>query len=204
MTGRTSSIAAVAVWVILQRAPAEAQPTRLTIPEILALAGRSTSGGSGIGSGIVELRDIFHFVDLAVRGVVGEPTTYMTDDMRDVLTDYPIVNPEFLFRAVSSPVPRPGWPPEATVTLRGGSVVVDGLTYTFVADALPSLEPGTECLFLLHYSQGRYIPAGISYGVFEIGEDLRPLTRKQGFGEELRGVPSQRAITDIIRTLGAR
>ncbi len=182
------------------------QVARPTIPELLARSGGSTAGGEGMPSGIAPtIASLLPQVDIAVRGVVGPPTTYMTDDLRDVFTDYPIVEPVFLFRSAAASSPRPGLLPEATVTLRSGSVTVDGFVYSYVAEALPSLERGTECLFLLREFEGHLYPVGRYYGVFQIADGkLRPLTRKRGFATELNEIPARQAISEILNGLRSR
>lgn len=39
--------------------------------------------------------------------------------------------------------------PAVTVTVPGGTITINSLTFTSLHEALPSLDPGTECLLLL-------------------------------------------------------
>lgn len=68
-----------------------------TIPEALAQAGKSLTGGTTIPSGIAPTIDeVLRDVDIVVTGIVGQPNSYLSDDQREVYPDYPISNPIFL------------------------------------------------------------------------------------------------------------
>jgi hypothetical protein len=72
-----------------------------TIPEMLRTAGESMSGGPTIPSGVAPTLDrVLADTDMIVTGVVGQPRSYLSDDQRDVYTDYPLSNPAFLYQAI--------------------------------------------------------------------------------------------------------
>jgi hypothetical protein len=87
---------------------------------------------------------------------------------------------------------RQSAPLSLDVTLFGGAIEVDGLRFTSSHQALPSLEVGREYLLLLKQDHGKWYIAGRYYGAFRIDDDvLMPVTGKQGFGDEVRGIRSE-------------
>jgi len=170
-----------------------------TIPERLARAGRSLNASAPPPSGVMRLDDLLRVTDVIAKGRVGKPRGYLSKDQREIYTDYPILNPSVLYRATLSNPKGSDLDSAPRVTMRGGSVTINGLTYTESYEALPSLEPGTECLFLLRRIQGQYRLAGRYYGVFRLDDDrLRPLVRDQQFAIELRNDRTARTITSIV------
>jgi hypothetical protein len=88
------------------------------------------------------LRDVVADADLAIRGVVGPGRSHLSDDQGDVLTDYEILRPTFVQSFAKSADPKAALQ-SVTVTLQGGSITIDGLTYTSRHLSRPRLEPGT-------------------------------------------------------------
>jgi len=172
-----------------------------TIPERLSRLGRSISSGPSIPSGLGPTLDhILADTDTIVMGVVGEPRSYLSDDQMAVYTDYQLRNPAFLYQAALTGSTKPELP-TVTVTILGGTITMNGLSYTRKDEALPSLEPGTEGLFLLKRVGNRYHIAGTYYGAFRIAEGrLTPLTKAQGFAPELQGgLVTQAAASMVAR-----
>ena len=188
------------IVVLLMETSAFAQAERPTIPDVLARAGESLSGVSFVPSGPTPtVADILEDTDIIVRGVVGEPRSYLSEDQRDVYTDYPINGPTFLYQATLESSPKPGIVPSVVITVRGGSVRINGLTYTFVDYALRPLKPGSECLLLLKRVGDHYAIAGSYLGIFGVADGkLTPLTGKQGFAPEYRDVPVTQAANEIV------
>lgn len=182
-----------------------AQDVRPTIPEVLTGEGKSLGGFMTVPSGPTPtLTEILGDADTVVRGIVGESRSYLSDDQRDVYTDYSILNPIFLYQAEMVTSTRPGVMPTVTVTLLGGTIKFNGLTYTSQVMALPPLEPGTECLFLLKRIGDKYRIAGTFYGAFRVAASkLVPLTRKEGFASEYHEMPAIQATEDIVALLRA-
>lgn len=179
---------------------------RPTIPEWLAQTGQSQTRRTTVPSGpSPTLTDLIDQTDTVIRGVVGEPRSYLSDDQRDVYTDYPISRAIFIHRADVATTARPGLPEDTTVTLHGGTVSVGDLTYTHVDEALPSLPTGTECLFLLkHINGNRYQLAGMVYGAFAIRNGvLKPLTRRENTAHEILGLRTDEAVRQILTRLTA-
>ncbi len=173
-----------------------------TIPEQLAQAGVDLVGGASVPSGFAPTVDaVLEQADVIVQGVVGAPRTYLSQDQMNVLSDYPLVRPTVLFDSKVAPLSQPGIPePEIVVTVRGGKITIGGLTYTERFDALPKLEPGSECLLLLKRVGNRLHIAGDGhFGAFEVeGGRLKPLTRVHGFAPTYRGMPTVEAAQAIV------
>jgi hypothetical protein len=91
-----------------------------------------------------------------------------------------------------------------TVTLVGGTVKIGAFSYASRHDALPLLEPQSECLFILKIVNGKHHIAGTYYGAFDIWEGkLKPLTKKQGFAAEYENASASEAAADMVGSLRA-
>jgi hypothetical protein len=177
------------------------QAQLLTIPEALAKAGRSLSSGPSVPSGPAPSIDhVLAETDFIVRGVPGEPATRLSDDEMEVFTEYPLRNAAIRYNAISNGVPAERSSP-LVVTVFGGTIVINGLSYTSAHGALGLLQPSAEYLLLLKMVGRRYFLAGQYYGAFQItGSTATNHVRKPGFAEELNGKP----VTEVEQTLLAR
>jgi hypothetical protein len=183
----------------------QSSPQKPTIPESVRAAGQSLRGISMKGSGPTPpLASFLKDVDVAVRGSIGEGTSYLSEDQRQVFTDYEILQPIYLFERRSIGAQRPA-PPSARpikVTLRGGGVQVGQFIYTEEDQTLPPLERGGDCLLLLHRDGQRYTPVGVYYGTFKIeGDSLIPLVKDVDFAPEYRQYRASAAISDTVARL---
>lgn len=194
----------VVMWVLLTGTTAVAQQS--TIPERLADKGVSLVSGMTIPSGPTPtLETILDDTDTVVRGIVGTPSTTLSADQRHVQTDYPIRSAIVLHTAHLLDGDRPGALPAVTVRVLGGTVEINGLTFTETVEAMPSLEPGVECLFLLKREGNHYRLAGRFYGAFRILNDtLRPLVKKHGFASEQSGASATQTIAQMVARLQKR
>jgi hypothetical protein len=106
----------------------------------------------------------------------------------NVYSDYPILDPVFLFPADATA--RPGFVGSVTVTQLGGTVTIQGYQFSMTHNQLPPLKPGTECVLLLQRKGDRYQIAGTFYGAFEVtaGDQLAPLFEDSEFAKEYRGM----------------
>jgi hypothetical protein len=172
----------------------------LTIPEELRHAGVSLASGPSIPSGKAPSVDaVLADADTIVVGTVGPAApSYLSDDQREVLTDYQVVDPVLLFQSSTDLSIDPGRGQAIVVTILGGTISMLDLTYERRHAALPSLKVGARCLFLLKRAGAKYVVAGRYYGVFEIGDTLVPLMRDAGYGEELRPLPAAAAINSLV------
>jgi hypothetical protein len=176
----------------------------ITIPEQLMRAGESLASGPAIPSGPPPSIDrVLNETGMIVRGVVGEPRSYLSDDKLEIYSDYPLRTPTILYQATMTALSKPGMP-GVTVTAIGGAVTLNGLTFTSTHDALPHLEVGTECLFLLKRVGEKYFIAGTYYGAFRIvGGTVTPLAKTWGFAPELRGAPVDVVAADVVARVTA-
>ena len=105
-----------------------------------------------------------------LRGRVGIPAAaYLSDDQMEVYTTYPVEPAVILYDADAAQPHLPTPLPRATVTLLGGTITTNGLTFKSDHGSLQRLEPGTECLLLLKHVANRYFIAGQYEGAFAIG-----------------------------------
>lgn len=98
---------ALLVGLLLQPSAIYAQLK--TIPQQLAEQGTDLRSGASVPSGAspdvdVILRD----TDVIVRGVVGNPRSYLSDDQLTIFSDYPIAKPVILFDTMIASSSKPG------------------------------------------------------------------------------------------------
>jgi len=167
-----------------------------TIPESLARANTSLTRGTTIPSGSGPTLDsLLTDTDVIVRGVVGAPRSYLSDDQRAVLTDYPLLNASILYerRGLASAPDQAAQ--TLAVTLLGGEIEINGLKFSDRPGALPALVRGSEHLLCLKVEEGKLLVALSYFGAFAVGEDhLAPLTPKDGFAPEVRRLPTEQMI----------
>jgi hypothetical protein len=189
----------VAVISLLAALSASSQGTLQTIPQQLARAGKSLTSGPTMPSGQAPSLDrVLRETDLIIRGEPGTPHSFLSADQTEVLTDYPILNATVLYDK-QEPARRSERPTTINVTILGGSLEINGLTFTSYHPALPSLEQGREGLFFVRRSGERNMIAVTYYGAFAIhGDELVASARKADFAHELKGTPSAKAIGDLI------
>ncbi|HKY21177.1 MAG TPA: hypothetical protein VJM31_08160 [Vicinamibacterales bacterium] len=163
-----------------------------TIPEIVAREDQSLGRTVEIETGPPpSIESVVQQAELIVRGVIGTPKSYLSDDQMEVLSDYPILNPIVLWSSIVNVTPLPGKAPPLIVTHIGGTVPVLGHTFTMEHTLLPPLVPGTEGIFLLKRKGDKYHIAGTFYGAFKISSDLMvPLIREPEFAKDIRGLRS--------------
>jgi hypothetical protein len=174
----------ILLFVLALAAPARGQ--LLTITQALARAGVPLMGGRSIPSGPTPpLDNILRRTELIVRGVAGEPRSYLSDDQMDVYSDYPLQALATLYDSAAQRLT----PLTLAITVLGGSVTINGLRYTSTHNALPLWPAGIECIFMLTHIGDRYFITGRYYGAFLVYDDaVSPMSRKQGFAPELRGL----------------
>lgn len=170
------------------------------IPDILKRTGRNVVASGPAPSGFVDgdtsIQPLLAVTDVIVRGRLENQRSYLSDDQRRVATEYSIGDPEVLYRATLSKVDLPT---AKTVTLHGGSVTIDGLTYTATNEALPMPEVGGEYLLLLRHYDNRYYLAGLFYGLLRISDGrLVPVSKDARYVEEFRDALASEGIADIV------
>jgi hypothetical protein len=139
--------------------------------------------------------------DLIVRGVVGEPTTFLSNDEMNIYTEYPLVDTVTLYdsEVAASATPGPASRRPITVAQLGGTMEINGHTFSQFEAGLPPLHPGTECLFLLQRVDGRHYIVGTYHGAFAIVHgNLEPLAVNPIFEREYRGLTVSEGTAALI------
>jgi hypothetical protein len=192
-----SALLVVLIWSAPLSGSARAQIA--TIPELLARAGTSLRTGQNLPFGSVPTVDhVLSGADVIAKGVVGAPHTYLSEDEREIFTDYPLLNPVIVYQsaAVASDMTVL---PRVTITLLGGMYKQNGLTYTSSHAALPALEPGTKGLFILRRVGKQYRIAGPYVGAFRIVDRrIFVLSKTSDFAPEYHGIGEGQA-TESLR-----
>lgn len=148
--------------------------------------------------------DILAQADLVVRGVLGTPVSYLSDDQYEILTDYPIIDPVILQQSRMSTSDRPGMPPPIVVTRLGGTAMVGGVRFSQTNAGLPALEAGTEGLFILKLVNGKHRFLYDFLGAFRISAGkLENLSERADFAPEYQDVPASEALADVAARLQA-
>jgi hypothetical protein len=162
---------------------------RLTIPEALQQAGKSVVGMQSVPSGPVpSVADVLKDADTIVRGTVTGSRSFLSDDQRDVYTEYVVRDVTFLHQITAPTNTAPGIAPVFKVRVHGGAVTIGTLTYTFYDQGLPLLNVGSEYLMLVKNQGDYYSVAGDYLGVFSVaGGRLTPATGKGDFAAEYSG-----------------
>jgi hypothetical protein len=175
-------------------------PQQPTIPDLLARTPDAGWGGGSIPSGPIPTVDrILSKADIVVRVKIGSGSSHLSDDQREILTDYTIGNPSHVFQRHAANTPVPGIAPAMTVTLFGGIVNINGRVVDFREAGLPELPVGADCLLMLQRIGDRYFPVGRIYGVFRVQQGkTTSLTRREGFAEEYRNRDVNQVVADII------
>lgn len=149
----------------------------------------------------VSMEQLVDEADLIVVGTVGDTTSYVSPDGKDVYTDLVLENVNFVYPASAGVTSRPGLVPKVVVTQLGGVVTISGHQVRSThADLLP-LQSGTRALFLLVRSEDRLFIARRYLGVFAPqANDVRPLATVEWFAEQYRG----KVWEDFVREVESR
>ena len=187
---------------VAERALQDQHAHRLTIPEVIEQAKPDVPRW---GARVRELapRPFEHAVaesDLIVAATLKSLGSYMSDDKRDIYTDYRIIPSDSIARRET----RGG---NATLILRqwGGHVVVDNVPVDFVDDNMPMLPVNVPLLLLLTFNTtvGKFEVFDMTAGAFEIQRDgrLRHLsTPTVEYYERFNGM----ALSQVVREIHQR
>jgi hypothetical protein len=185
----------ILVGLVTLRLPGFAQ----TIPEELLTAKKSFVRTVWVDGPPPSIDSLVKEAALIVRGTVGTPRTYLSQDKKLVYSDYPILNPTVIFPPSVDPSSRPGMATGVTVTHLGGKITIDGLSFDMFQMELPRLIPGIECLFLLKSKGDKYEIVGQIYGVFRMdGDKFNPLAAVGGFADDFREMRPADAVAGIL------
>src|ERR1700741_1556504 len=118
------------VTILTLTATTFAQQQRGTIPETLSRVGRSVTEASTVPSGLPPtIADVLKDAEVIAKGIVGQPRTYLSDDQTDIYTDYELQQSTILYQSEVAASARPGVVSPVTVTIPGGTIEINGLTY---------------------------------------------------------------------------
>lgn len=189
---------------VIMMPPCLVQAQRATIPEMIARG--AVTATSTIPSGVPpSVGEVLRTTEMIVTGTIGQPRSYLSKDQSEVYTDYPISAPTVHFQSQVITTRTPAVPPPLAVTLRGGTVTVNGLRFTQTEPGLPPLQPGTQGLFLLQHVVGKHLIAGMFLGAFSIVDGrIVPLFGGEDFAPEYRNLTLSEAIESMLTILRAR
>jgi hypothetical protein len=201
---KTDCTITLLVSLVIVIEPRLVQTQRATIPEMISRGGATST--STVPSGLPpSVDELLRITDVVVTGTIGQPRSYLSSDQTEIYTDYDIIAPVIFFQSQVITRPTPGPPPGVTVTLRGGTLMVSGISFTQTEPALPPLQSGTQGLFLLRRVDGKYQIAGMFFGAFSIIEGrIMPLVARDDFAPEYRNVTLSEAMKSMLAILQAR
>ncbi len=175
-----------------------------TIPQSIAkgAVGSASTVPSGVSPSVER---ILRITDLVVSGTVGESRSYLSDDQMEVYTDIALGDPTVLYQShqlVTAAVP--GVIPTVTITQRGGTISIEGTTFTQREEALPALQIGTKGLFFLQRVGNKNVIAGKFYGAFSVVDGrVTPLMSSKDYAQEYRGLALADAVRLALRTVSS-
>ena len=189
------------LFVVLFASVASGQ--QLTIPEAVA-KGSTGSIASKPSGPVPPLREIVRASDVIVTALVGGGQGHLSSDQLEVYTDYSLREVTVLYEK-GSPKSLPEHPQTMTVTILGGTVMVNGVTFTHWEKALPPLETGTRVLLMLQRDDNGFAITRKYYGVFDISTGtFQPQLPREDFAQDYRGRPIDEVINAIPGMLGDR
>jgi hypothetical protein len=117
-----------AALIGLASLPLIAQSEQPTLREMAIAVGNGSAGGTIGSCGPTPfLADVVKRADLIVEGIVRTRASYLTDEGRDIFTDYDLSILHVLFQREMLVSSRPGVALPVIFKSHGGQVIVDGL-----------------------------------------------------------------------------
>jgi hypothetical protein len=171
-----------------------------TIPQKLAVANKSLLRVITVEIGVPPtIDDVLRETDVIVQGTLGEPRVYLSQDQTEVYSDYPILNPQYLFPSELGLTSQPSVSKELAVTQEGGVLTVGAHSYAMEVKPLPPFRPGTEGIFLLKRVGDKFYVARKFFGAFRTDSPyITPLAKVEEFAPELRSQTPQEAINRLV------
>jgi hypothetical protein len=199
----------VAALFLLLGAAATGAVQHPTIPEVVAAHPelKSHKMTRVMDARVTPLQELAAKADLVVVGQLGKPTSYLTSDAHEILTDYEVIPRQVLIDRASTAVSaRPGQIPSSTVTVHGGEIVVNGVTVTLFDLGRVNWREGADLLLFLVRDadkSNRFWLLNEAAGAFEVAPDRRLKSLKKGEkGDEVHGVQLEEVIKRIIASRG--
>jgi hypothetical protein len=143
--------------------------------------------------------------DFIVRSTIGQGTAALNEAQTDIITTYPLVAPRVLFPPNVDTYRTPGRQQiPLSVSVRGGTALVDGYKVTIGRDDVPALKAGADVILFLRAYQNRYWIAGDT-GVFAVEESkVIPLMTRRGEHKEFDGQDVVRFLSEMVQLRQAR
>ena len=161
------------------------QDPRATLPELVRrFAPQPVYQSRALELVLQPIDQVLPSAQLIVHGKVETASTYLSDDQRDLFTDY-VIRPLRVIRPVApSTSLKPGAPDglrELVVKQWGGTMVIDGVQVTQVDSHLKMFEPGEEVVLLLAYRNAdkKYVLPDPASGAFRVtpAKGMQPILK---------------------------
>lgn len=195
------TVSASTLLLICALAFTGARAAQQSIPEILAEKGKSITKEVTAPSGFPPTSDqLLVDTDLIVRGVLVGGRSYLSPDEHEIYTDYEIKNPRVLYDSRSQAPTVPTVPTGSlNVTIIGGEIVLNGLRFKSVHDALPSLNRGQEHLLLLKREGEHYFIAAKYFGAFRVSNGfIEPAAHHEELAKSFSGRPADEIADGLV------
>jgi hypothetical protein len=184
---------------------AQSQIVRPTIAQRAA-----ESGGRPLTISHVEHTDLWTLEELSkaaqlvVIGKLVNPVSHLTQDERDIYTDYLIqVTSVVMDRASVASAQQIGPLPPLTVRLHGGTIVVNGVPVTIECTSPTKWRGDADLLLFLMRTESKsqpnnFEPIGAAAGLFEVTQTgLRSRVAGSRVNEEVDGAPVDQIVQRI-------
>ncbi len=157
--------------------------------------------GSGIQPDVIP--SMLQRTNTIVTGVVGKPApSYLSEDQRDVYTDYPLTPAIIHYQELLETTSKPGVISDIVVSVRGGTLTILGKKIVAKYPEQPEVTPGTEYVFLLRKVGTTYRLASDYYGLFTpTNGRLVPVDNSHLFKELLRDYDTTEKLVALKHTL---
>jgi hypothetical protein len=117
----------------------------------------------------VALDDIVATADLIVHGTVAPISTYLSDDQKEMYTDYQVTPLRVILQRGVATSPVPGVSQPVIVKRWGGHSVIDGVDVSLEDTDLRPFEKGVELILILAaHKDGKYRISGDVAGVLGV------------------------------------
>jgi hypothetical protein len=173
----------LAVACTLGGISAQSDGHRLTLPDVARLHAPEPVVQVRTREIVFEtLESVLPKADLVIHGRVGRAKSYLSDDQRDIYTDYVITPIRVMRQRIATPAPKPGVQPPAEFVIRrwGGHLTIGGVPVTQEDSDVRQFKVGEELLLLLRFDvpSGKYIlPSSVSGTFSVVGQRIEPIVK---------------------------
>ena len=193
--------AATGMLILLFATSAGAQTT---IPELISRGINPVQIGLLRDVEVPSLEELSLGADVIVDAKVVEPTSYLAENKTEVHTDY-LVQPMRMLADRGGPVRRAPGVTRMILTLRQGTIVINGVTVQFDDDNLASFASGDRFLLFLKRVEAdrqqdeRFVPFSDIAGLLKIESGrTRSMVRTQGRGRDIDDMSVDAVTTRVL------